>query len=72
MKSFKIIERIRYVDYLIQSKSTGTPEELAAKLNISQRQLYRILHYLKEMDAPVSYCKCRKTYFYQKKFNINL
>ncbi|MCW9708621.1 hypothetical protein [Fodinibius salsisoli] len=42
------LNRIHRLDALIRRKSTGPPEELADKLDISERWLYKFLGELKE------------------------
>lgn len=44
----KYIERIDRLEKLIHYKSTGSPSELAEKLNISERRLYDYIKYLRE------------------------
>ena len=51
----KQIERIERLHKLIRLKATGTPKECAQKLEISQRQLYRLLGFMKGLGAPVYY-----------------
>ena len=60
-KSINVAFRI---DYLIKIKGTGTPDEMAKKLGISQRTLFNYLNYLKALGAPINYCKNRKSYYY--------
>ncbi|MEX2573816.1 MAG: hypothetical protein WD317_05940 [Balneolaceae bacterium] len=65
------IIRVRRLDALIRRKSTGTPGELADKLNISERWLYRLLDEIKEeLDCPIGYCRKKRSYFYSKKGKI--
>lgn len=61
----KSLDRVEYLDYLIRSKSTGTPKELAEKLGISERWLYEILNELKhDFDCPIRYSRSRRSYVY--------
>ena len=64
------LERIQYIDYLIQSKIACTSKELSTKLNISERQLINTLNLMKELGAPIKYCRRQKKYYYDenKKF----
>jgi len=67
MDFFHQIKRIERIDYLIRSRSTGTPQELAAKLNISPSQLYQIMKILKdELGAPIYYSKSLQSYCYNE------
>ena len=40
------------------------------KLNISERQLYYITDYLKEIDAPIEYQRKTETYYYTTSFDL--
>jgi len=59
--------RLEQLDQLIRLKATGTPRELALKMAISESQLYRLINAMKALGAPISYCKFRKTYLYERK-----
>lgn len=54
------------LDYLISTKSTGAPSQLARKLEMSERNLYYILDTMKTLGAPIIYCKRRKSYLYEE------
>ncbi|MCH2451442.1 MAG: hypothetical protein MK198_15055 [Gracilimonas sp.] len=61
----KSLDRVEHLDFLIRSKSTGTPKELAEKLGISERWLYEILNELKhDFDCPIKYSRRRRSYVY--------
>lgn len=62
LEKMKTIER---VDSLIRRKTTGTPKELAQKLNVSERCVYNIINLMKSMDAPIFYCNNRCSYCYE-------
>ncbi|MGW8123348.1 hypothetical protein ACV07N_11870 [Roseivirga echinicomitans] len=74
------IERIERLHNLIRLKATGTPKECALKLKINERQLYRLINFMKELDAPVyndifanSYCyeyEIEWSFGFTKSFNI--
>lgn len=64
----KYINRIRRLDALIRRKSTGTPEELAERLGISERWLYKFLNELRdEFDCPITYDHYRQSYIYEER-----
>ncbi|MCE3225597.1 MAG: hypothetical protein K0S32_148 [Bacteroidetes bacterium] len=60
----KQIERLKYLDFLIQGKRTGTPKELACKLHLSERQTFEIINKMKIMGAPIQYCHQSRSYHY--------
>lgn len=61
-----IVKRLERLDYLICTKATGTPGQLASKLNLSERCVRRYICILKELGAPVIYCRKRKSYYYEE------
>lgn len=58
------LNRLEYLDSLIRQKCTGPPVRLAQRLNISLSTLYEYLNVMKDMGAPVCYCKIRQSYYY--------
>jgi hypothetical protein len=57
---------------LIQAETTGCPEQFAQKLHLSRRQLYNELERLKELDAPIKYCKKKTSFYYTQDFDLEL
>lgn len=64
--SKSLIDKLERLDYLIRTKSTGAPAELARKLNLSERCTYNYLDLLKRQGAPISYCRKRNSYYYEE------
>lgn len=65
------LSRIRRLDALIRRKSTGPPGELAQKLDISERWLYKFLRELREeFDCPITYDHYRQSYVYEERGQI--
>ena len=62
----KIFNRLHQTDQLIRLKSTGTPKQLAVKLNICERQVYHVIENLRNYGAPIGYDRYRKTYYYTR------
>jgi len=61
----KYIVRLINLDRLIQRKSTGTPKDLAAKLNVSESTIYRLIKILRvDMGLRVDYNYRQKSYVY--------
>ncbi|HCX98658.1 MAG TPA: hypothetical protein DG754_00825 [Bacteroidales bacterium] len=48
----------------IESRSTGTPAELAQCMGFSERTIKRYIAQLRQMGAEISYCYQRNTYYY--------
>ncbi|MDB5011808.1 MAG: hypothetical protein JWQ25_10 [Daejeonella sp.] len=59
-----LFTRLETLDYLIKTKSSGQPEELARRLDISVRTLYNFLDTMRALGAPIDYCKLTRTYYY--------
>jgi biotin operon repressor len=51
------IERLKYIDYLINSKTACSVEKLAEKLSISPRQVKNNIRLMKGLGAPIKYNK---------------
>ncbi len=72
MKSFEQLERLKRMNRLIKEERTGSPQEFASKLGISQSQLYNILEDLKIKGAPINYSRLKGTYYYTEGFEMEL
>ncbi|NHB70279.1 HTH domain-containing protein [Perlabentimonas gracilis] len=48
----------------IESRTTGTPAQLAQRLGISHRTLMRYIAQLREMGADIRFSLHRNTYYY--------
>jgi hypothetical protein len=67
MALYNYLNRIDRLDALIRQKRTGTPKELAEKLDISERWLYSLMDELKtELGCPIRYCRRRRSYVYDE------
>ena len=60
----KFFDRLSRIDQLISMKCTGTPSELANRLDISESTLYEFLGLMKDLGAPIEYDKTRGSYVY--------
>ena len=67
-----ILNRLESLDYLIRSKATGTPDELAQRLEISERTLYEFLNEMRDLGACIRYSRSRRTYYYYKEGGFSL
>lgn len=65
MNFIRKIERIQCMNKLIQQEKTGTPNELARRLGVCERQLYNLIESIRDMGIEIHYCKKRKTYTYR-------
>ena len=59
------IRTIIKIDKLIQRGATGSPSELASRLDLSERAIYKYLKFMKEeLRAPIEFSKIKGTYNY--------
>ena len=61
------INRLKYLDYLIQIENTGSMEELAEKLSISRSTCGEYIRLLRDIGASIYFCHSRRSYKYEKK-----
>ena len=58
------IRKIIRIHDLITAKQTGTPKELAQKLEISERTVFSYIAYMREqLNAPIAYDNNRSYYY---------
>lgn len=58
------LERIEELDCLIQSEKTGRPNELAENLDLSVRQIYRLIGFMKNHGAEIEFNDHKQSYTY--------
>lgn len=66
------IERLNKIHNLIKAEKTLTPKEFASKLQLSRSQLYNIIEIFKELDARITYCKKKESFYYVKPFDLKI
>lgn len=64
MSLLEKLDRVQRIHKMIQYKRTGNPGQFAKKLGVSRSKLYQTLKELKELGAPIAYCKYRQSYLY--------
>lgn len=70
MKLFMYIDRVNRLHELIKRKSTGKPETLAKKLNLSVSRVYQIIEELKLMEVPIAYSRTIQSYYYTNDYEV--
>lgn len=55
-------ELLDRIETLAARKATGTPCELAVKLGVSERNLYRLVKYLRETGVDITYSRTLQSY----------
>jgi predicted DNA-binding transcriptional regulator YafY len=58
--------RYQRIDSIIRSRTSGSPKSFSKKLNISISTLYKVLAEMKEMGAPIAYCRETNSYYYEE------
>ena len=70
MSLVRHLERAQRMHRFIKFKRTGTPEEFANKMGLSQSMLYNILGEMKQLGAPIGYCRFRQSYVYTREVDL--
>ena len=70
--TIRSIERFQTIDRLIQRKATGTSEQLAEKIGVSKRTIIELINVMKQIGAPIYFCKIKKSYCYEEDGNFNI
>ncbi|MET6999906.1 hypothetical protein [Chitinophaga defluvii] len=70
MNVFETIEKINRLHTLIRRKQTGNSRQLAGRLSLSRTVLFELMRELRDMGAPIVYCRVRQCYYYEKEFNL--
>lgn len=61
------IRIIKKIHEFILTERTGSPKELARKLDISERTIYNYISYMKiEMNAPILFDNQKGNYLYER------
>ena len=71
MKLIDKIQKIERMDLMIRRKGTGKPQEFAERMRIAESTLYEYLKLMKEMGAPINFCRGRNSYKYEFQTNFN-
>ena len=66
MNVFEDLFLLQRIDHLIRTRATGTPDQLADRLNISERHVYRLVGKLRDQGLPIGYDKFKCTYYYSE------
>lgn len=64
-------DRLGHLNQLIKNRSTGSPTELAKKMNVSERTAFDYLDILKSLGADIRYSRTRRSYYYSENGTFN-
>jgi len=66
-------DRIFRIDFFIQKESTGSRNEFADRLGVSNATLHNTINYMKKrLAAPIAYDTLRRTYYYTYKGTMSI
>jgi predicted DNA-binding transcriptional regulator YafY len=57
-------DRLDFLHSLIKKRATGAPEQLAKKLNVSERTAFEYIEILRSLGADIKYSRDRQSYYY--------
>ena len=60
------LERIERINQLVKTKSTGSPAQLARRLNFSERRVYQLISLIKTLGGPIYFDKEYNSYCYSE------
>lgn len=63
-------EEMMRLHRLIKKRSTGTPAQLAQKLDCSLSTVYNRIRELREAGLPISYCSVARCYYYDGEVSV--
>lgn len=63
MNFYEFYKNLNRIQELASRNATGSPKELAKKLNVSERTLYRLVRELKNQGVLIEYCRKINTYW---------
>jgi biotin operon repressor len=66
MDLIKYFDRLQRLHRLISKKATGSPAELAKKLDLSERAVFGYIRMMRELGGPIAFCPLRRTYYYER------
>lgn len=72
MNFFSDLFLLQRIDHLVRTRATGTPKRLAERLQISQRNMFRLISDLREQGFPIAYDKQAETYYYSEPVKIEI
>lgn len=64
------IKLLKRIHNLIKKKATGSPDQLATRLDISRASVFRQINILKMLGAKINYSYDRGSYVYEEEFSL--
>jgi hypothetical protein len=64
MALLKHINRLKYIDFMIKNKATGSLDLFARKNGLKKSAMSETIAEMRELGFPIKYCKVRNSYYY--------
>lgn len=71
MNFYERLQTVKRIHEWIRIRGTGSPNELARRINVSRATLFRLLEYLSSLGADIAYDNANQTYYYVNDFNFS-
>jgi hypothetical protein len=71
MSILRRLNQIERLDSLIRRKSTGSVSDIAMKLEVSERNVYHLLDLMKDLGAPIYFCRSTNSYCYESEVRFS-
>ncbi|GAA4848275.1 winged helix-turn-helix transcriptional regulator [Algivirga pacifica] len=72
MSILRLIARYERVHELIKRKATGSPKELAQRLEVSPSTVKIIIRELIQLGGPIKYCYFSQSYVYTEQVEFEI
>ena len=59
------MQRLKRMSELINSKSTGNPEQFARRLKVGRARLLQLIKMIREIGIELNYDQMRETYYFE-------
>lgn len=72
MDLYDRLQKLSYLCSLIRRKATGTPGQLAEKLQISRATVYKLIQELESFGAEIEYNRIKRTFVFVVEVDISV
>jgi hypothetical protein len=66
MSILRQIKRLKFIDFLVRKKATGSLQTFAKKNSLSKRGLTNIIEEMREMGFPIKFSRQLNSYYYEE------
>ncbi|HAX95776.1 MAG TPA: hypothetical protein DCY35_04540 [Prolixibacteraceae bacterium] len=72
MKALEQIDRLITMNNLIRTHHTGSPEQFCKRMNISRRQLFTCLEFLRDCGVEIEFSRAMNSYHYKNGHELEI